>query len=46
MKYMNVYLNVIKIVYRISDHVMYKEKSSLKEARMEGYHKFIPRFLR
>ena len=31
-------------VARISNHVMYKEKSSLKEAiRMEGYHKFIPK---
>ena len=29
---------------RISNHVMFKEKSAIKEAiRKEGYHKFIPR---
>ena len=31
-------------VARISNHVMYKEKSAIKEAiRREGYHKFIPK---
>lgn len=31
-------------VARISNHILYKEKSALREAiRMEGYHKFVPK---
>ena len=42
---MSAFLNDKNRVARISNHVLYKHKSAVKEAiRMEGYHKFLSRF--
>ena len=44
-KYMKKYLeDGMDAIARISNHVLFKEKSALKEAiRETGYHKFLPK---